>query len=720
MRDNGGTPTMRTLDINLQIEAMKHETKAQPISNLRTSIRYASPDAKLDDAKKLAKVIPAAAFRKTANGIQMTAYNGIIQIEVNHLANLMEVNRVKQEAEELSQTYLAFMGSSGHSVKIWVRFTRPDKSLPKNREEAEIFQAHAYRKAVSLYQPILSYSIELKNPALEQFCRQTYDPELYYNPDSTIMYMRQPMEMPSETTYQEAVQAETSPFKRLIPGYDSLETLSALFEVALNKACQSLSELQPGIYPRSDEDLKPLLVQLAENCFQAGIPEEETARWAIAHLYRQKKEFLIRQTVQSVYTIAKGFGKKSPLSAEQELELRTEEFMQRRYEFRYNTMTTVTEYRERNTFCFYFRPLSSRVRNSIAMNARLEGLSLWDRDVVRYLDSDRIPIFNPIEDFLFGLDVRWDGHDRIPIFNPIEDFLFGLDVRWDGHDRIRELAARGPCNNRHWADLFYRWFLNMVAHWRQTDRKYANCTVPLLVGPQAYRKSTFCRSLLPPELQAYYTDRIDFSNKRDTEISLNRFALINMDEFDQNRVNQQAFLKHILQKPIVNVRRPHGTATQEMRRYASFIGTSNHKDLLTDTSGSRRYIVVDVTGPIDCSPIDYEQLYAQAMHDLYKGERYWFDPEDEKVMNESNQEFQVMPIAEQLFHEYFRAATEGEECEQFLAIEILEQVQHDSKIRVSDCNIIQFGRILQKNRVPSVHTKRGNVYRVVRIKAKRE
>ena len=75
MRDNGGTPTMRTLDINLQIEAMKHETKAQPISNLRTSIRYASPDAKLDDAKKLAKVIPAAAFRKTANRIQRNHTN---------------------------------------------------------------------------------------------------------------------------------------------------------------------------------------------------------------------------------------------------------------------------------------------------------------------------------------------------------------------------------------------------------------------------------------------------------------------------------------------------------------------------------------------------------------------------------------------------------------------------------------------------------------------
>ena len=118
MRDNGETTTMRTLDINIQIETMKHETKAQPVSNLRTSIRYASPDSKLDDVKKLAKVVPAATFRKTVNGIQMTGYNGIIQIEVNHLANRMEVNRVKQEAAELSHTFAAFMGSGGHSVNM--------------------------------------------------------------------------------------------------------------------------------------------------------------------------------------------------------------------------------------------------------------------------------------------------------------------------------------------------------------------------------------------------------------------------------------------------------------------------------------------------------------------------------------------------------------------------------------------------------------------------
>ena len=84
-----------------------------------------------------------------------------------------------------------------------------------------------------------------------------------------------------------------------------------------------------------------------------------------------------------------------------------------------------------------------------------------------------------------------------------------------------------------------------MAHWRGVDKNHANSTSPILIGPQAYRKSTFCRLILPPCLQAYYTDSIDFSRKRDAELYLNRFLLINMDEFDQIGVNQQSFLKHI-------------------------------------------------------------------------------------------------------------------------------------------------------------------------------
>ena len=170
--------------------------------------------------------------------------------------------------------------------------------------------------------------------------------------------------------------------------------------------------------------------------------------------------------------------------------------------------------------------------------------------------------------------------------------------------------------------------------------------------------------LLPPALQAYYTDSIDFSRKRDAELYLNRFLLINMDEFDQISPTQQAFLKHILQKPVVNTRRPNASAVEELRRYASFIATSNHRDLLTDTSGSRRFIGIYMTGGIDVSrPIDYEQLYAQALELLYHNERYWFDSEEEAIMTESNREFEQSPAIEQLFMVYYRGAEEEEEGE---------------------------------------------------------
>lgn len=140
--------------------------------------------------------------------------------------------------------------------------------------------------------------------------------------------------------------------------------------------------------------------------------------------------------------------------------------MKRRYDFRYNTQVGEVEYRERHSFRFRFSPIDKRTLNSIALDAQSEGIPLWDRDISRYIYSNRIPVFNPLEDYLYDLP------------------------HWDGKDRILALARTVPCNNPYWAELFHRWFLNMVAHWRgNTDKKYANSVSPLLVGAQGTRKA---------------------------------------------------------------------------------------------------------------------------------------------------------------------------------------------------------------------------------------
>lgn len=689
IRDDGKVNTLRTLKIEQLVELMKVETKAQLVSGMREVLPYILPGDKNDYVQKVPKLLPAAAFVRKNGIMTMDEYNGVVMIQVNNLSGLMEADEVKERVKELPQTYLAFTGSSGKSVKIWGRFTYPNDLLPADREQAELFHAHAYRLAVKFYQPQLPFDIELKEPSLEQYCRLTFDPDLYFNPESMPIYMKQPMAMPGETTYREQVQAEASPMQRLAPGYEKYNALSVLFEAAFARALDDQGSYFPG------NDIHSLLVCLAGHCFRAGIPEEDTVRWSRAHYRLPNDDLLIRETVKNVYRTCEGFADKSSLLPEQLFVMQMDEFMKRRYEFRFNQLTSQVECRQRNSFDFYFRPVDRRLMASITMNAQYEGLKLWDKDVVRYLNSDRVPIYQPVEEFLYGLP------------------------HWDGKDYIGDLAKRVPCSNPHWAQLFRRWFLSMVAHWRGLGKNHANSTSPILVGPQAYRKSTFCRLILPPCLQAYYTDSIDFSRKRDAELYLNRFLLINMDEFDQIGITQQPFLKHILQKPVVNTRRPNASAVEELRRYASFIGTSNHKDLLTDTSGSRRYLGVEVTGVIDVvCPVDYEQLYAQAMAALYHNERYWFDEQEEAIMMEANQEFEQSPAIEQLFLVYYRIAEDDEEGEWMLAADILQRIQKASKMKFSPGQVNYFGRIMRRLGVKSYRKTYGGYYHVVAVTQK--
>lgn len=687
IRDNEGTEALSVLDINLLIEKMKKETKLRPVSALREALHFVLPGEHCSATRKLPKIIPAATYGRVNGVKKMKIYNGIVELTVGPLSGKDEVALVKEKAEELPQTMLAFAGSSNKTVKIWTRFTRPDGGLPQTPEEAEIFQAHAYRLAIKCYQPQIPFNLLLKEPRLDQYSRLSYDPDLFYRPDAVPFYLSQPAFMPGETTYREKTAAESSPLSRAVPGYASKDAIALLFEAALRKTFEELEEEW-----KWNDDHQELIVRLAENCFHSGIPEEEVTRRTLIKYRSQNNDMMIRQRIRNVYNECKGFNRKDCLTKEQRLTLQMEEFMERRYEFRYNTQIGEVEYRERVSFRFNFCAVDKRAQNSIMLDAQAEGIAVWDRDIDRYLHSNRVPIYNPLEEFIFNLP------------------------HWDGKDRIKALANRVPCKNPEWGMLFHRWFLNMVAHWRGMDKKHANSTSPLLVGAQGTHKSTFCRDLIPPALRAYYTDSIDFSRKHDAELYLNRFALINIDEFDQVTLTQQGFLKHILQKPVVNSRKPHASAIKELQRFASFIATSNQKDLLTDPSGSRRFICVEVTGVIDTTQsIDYEQLYAQAMYEIYHGERYWFDSEDEKIMTKNNREFEQTPAILQLFHQYFRKAEKEEEGEYLSPMEILDYLQKKSSIPLSSSKIYHFGRLLQKCEIPSKHTYKGTYYQVIKL-----
>lgn len=670
----------RTLEMDALVELVQGEKTKEEVERFREKLCAARPNQRCAFTRKLPQLLFSGIFKK---GI-MKEYNGWVLLEINHLSGREEARTLRRKVAGYPQTLFAMVGSSGRSVKFVVPYTRPDGSLPRLRKEAELFHAHAYRHALKTYEPRLSYPVELKEPTLELGCRLSFDPEVHYNPDALTIHIEQPSEMPEESFYQEKYDKLMPADNGLKSQFDRYRYLSIQYELALEQAVEQHGDLGKRL------DFKPVLVCLGELCFGAGIEEEECVKWTLLYLGRMLSEVEVRETIGHAYLSAKGFGMRALSKPEQLQALKMEEFMIRRYDFRLNTMTGGAEYRERNTFCFDYRPVTERVMNSVALNAQKEGLQLWDRDVRRYIHSDRIRDYSPIEDYLF----------RLP--------------SWDGKDRIRPLAARIPCDNLHWEHLFYTWFLSMVAHWQGRDRTHGNSVSPLLVGGQGCGKSTFCLSLLPPELSSYYTDSIDFAKRRDAELYLTRFGLINIDEFDQVSEKHQGFLKHLLQKPVVNLRKPYETQVESVRRYASFIATSNHVDLLSDPSGSRRFICIEIKGRIDnTQPIEYGQLYAQAVAALDRGERYWLTPEEEQRQMLANEEFQQRPLHEDLFFRFFRPAENHEEGTKMSAGEIYEVLQKRGGIKLPAGQISHFGRFLKKVEMTTFNSNRGRLYWVI-------
>ena len=175
-----------------------------------------------------------------------------------------------------------------------------------------------------------------------------------------------------------------------------------------------------------------------------------------------------------------------------------------------------------------------------------------------------------------------------------------------------------------------------------------------------------------------------------------QFMVINLDEFNQISPQvQQGFLKNLIQLPTLKYKPPYGSHVMEFPRLASFIATSNMKDILSDPSGNRRFIGVELTGPIDVSVRpNYQQLFAQALSALNNGEKSYFDAQQVKLIMKSNSQFEIIQPIDQYFLLYFELVENEKEGEYLTAAEIFDYLkkQIGSSLKVN--SLMGFGRKL--------------------------
>ena len=549
------------------------------------------------------------------NGERITrGYTGLVLLEVNNLTSHDEADAVRRGAAEMPQTLMAFVGADGQSVKIVCQgelFPGGNK-LPESDVEIDLFHENLYERARLIYNGQLGVTVEKLEPTTQRICYMSSDPGLVYNPMATPIYAK--AEKATESiTHQRSALEQTESYER----YKSMHTV---YEFSLSKAYDDTE----GIADK-DERHHAILSRLAQYCMETGLAMAPAMRqtlmksmfWDEEDLVKKVFENAYREELVERYMEKKGIQRTKTIPPETLLTMKINIFLNSNYELRKNVMRGVAEYRTRTGIGFSFQDLTEEARNSITMRALEQGIRCWDKDIRRYVNSDDIERYDPVNDYL----------DHLP--------------RWDGKDRVTPLAERVPTEWKEWTHLFHIWMRSMVAMWLGKGQLTGNALVPLLIGRQGCGKSSFCRILLPRELQDYYNDRINFKNENDLNLGLSSFGLINLDEFDRVTQRQQIVLKYLVSTADLKYRPPYGKAYTSNRRYASFIGTTNEQTPLTDPSGSRRFLCVFIDGDIDFeTPVQHDQLFAQLMDEIRQGERYWLTKEEERALMEHNLQYQ--------------------------------------------------------------------------------
>jgi predicted P-loop ATPase len=633
VKDNSfGTPVSTSLDEI--VERMLSDKNAQAVEDIAKFVTY-SLIQKQDKGRESYGIkgmsdLPYLIFSATfgRQGLQeFRQPTGLVLLSVDYGLDVQRMQAIRDLAVQLPQTVLVFRSVSRRSLKIVVHCKPKEGNLPQTAEDYERFLGEAQQQAALYYGAFCDCQIGLKAESLQRGCRMSQDPQLYYNRDAEPLTIIHKDNSPLKA-YPHA-HTDRQGWTDSNATSEQQEKERADFYACQRKAVEDYM-------PESDDEAiqeDGRMTLLAQYCRKSGLPEESSVIRAARYANQLAIEN-IRSIFRSIYAENEPGRPMAMMTEKQRIARKVREFFDRRYDLRYNELKHIEEFRPKGHDYWPWLPLTDRDLRRIAHEEMIDAGAAWSIDIEMYVRSSLIKSYNPIHEFLAGCG-KWDGK----------------------RDYIGELARRVPNQYADWERFFHRWFLGMVAQWLGKSRDFGNAVVPMLIGPQATHKSTFCKLIIPMGLREYYIDDIKMDNAEQVERMLGRMALVNIDEYNAKTDREQAKIKRILTEKDVQVRRMRSDQYMMTQRMASFIATTNERQPLNDPTGSRRYLCVEVTGIIDTDTrINYQQLYAQAVEELNQKQPYYFTKAEEAAIEAHNRLYQNMSTTEILLATYYEPA----------------------------------------------------------------
>ena len=576
-----------------------------------------------------------------------------------------ELNILKRKAIADPHTLLCYITMSGNGLRVIFTYEiAPEFSgVPKDEEEVKKFEAYyqqAFYAGNAYYEKLLGAKADMQCKNITRLSGLAHDPEVFLRPQSEVIPFTAEEISTAATAYVKQSK-EDKQMQRIQTYFDTL---------IAPQLAKAKIEFRSGSH---NDYVMRVGYKLAERRFSKKV----ALRWAMQKFGKDYSD--TEQVINSCFANASPHGKQggggdnrgdSKTATVEEIK----SFLDGHISLRFNEITSRVEYEipADNTDAHRFMPVNDRIVNSLwSQMSTITRVNI--QDMYRVIESDYVPVFNPFKAYLNNLcqSVKSVG-DR---------------------DYIQELAQTvrvkgGEQEQKLWHLYLKKWLVGMVASWLSED--VVNNVILVLIGEQGAYKTTWFNYLLPPPLKQYFYTKTNANRmSKDDILTLAQYALVCCEELDTMRPAELNQLKAAVTMPSIDERAAYAHYHEHRKHIASFCGTGNNTQFLSDPTGNRRWLPFEVESILSPRehPFHYEGIYAQALSLYTSGFQYWFTKEEIQELNRHNKQFETPHLEHELVDLYFRRPIDSELGEFISVARALQMISNGISQKLSAVNV---------------------------------
>ena len=618
-----------------------------------------------------------------------------------------ELNILKAKIIADPHTLMSYITMSGNGLRVIFTYEiAPEFSgVPKDEEEVKKFEAYyqqAFYAGNAYYEKLLGAKADMQCKNITRLSGLAHDPEVFLRPQSEVIPFTAEEISTAATAYVKQSK-EDKQMQRIQTYFDTLIAPQlAKDNIKFRSGSHNDYVMRVGYKLAERRFSKKVAIRWANSVFGKDYPDTE-------------------QVITSCYANAcphgnssAGGGNRGDCKTATVEEIKS--FLDGHISLRFNEITSRVEYEfptdnkdvHHSTDAPSFTPVNDRVVNSLwSQMSSITRVNI--QDMYRVIESDYVPVFNPFKEYLKSLpQITQTSTDNVsdetesckPVAQQQKNLCKSVEsVGEKNHssagdrDYIRELAQTvrvkgGEQEQMLWYRYLKKWLVGMVASWISDD--VVNNVILVLIGEQGAYKTTWFNYLLPPPLKQYFYTKTNANRmSKDDILTLAQYALVCCEELDTMRPAELNQLKAAVTMPSIDERAAYAHYHEHRKHIASFCGTGNNTQFLSDPTGNRRWLPFEVESIVSPRehPFAYEGIYSQALALYESGFQYWFTKEEIQELNRHNKQFETPRLEHELVDLYFRKPTDSELGEFISVARALQIISNGISQKLSAVNV---------------------------------